>query len=133
MQDNVITLQVDELNNGTDVPTAFTRFEEYANRSVYIGASHELAMQDKFTLYRTFQKISGNFKGTAKSAFKFSKDYEVTGVDGLASLTSPMIIEVSFSVPVGISVADQLIGRQRAIALLDDDDVMVPLMNQLEV
>jgi hypothetical protein len=133
MQANVITLQVDELNDGNDVAHPYTRFEEFANRSVYIGASHELVAQDKLTLYRTFQKISGNFRGTAKSALKFSKDYAVDGVDAIASLTSPLIIEVSFSVPVGITVADQLIGRQKAIALLDDDAVMVPLMNQLEV
>jgi hypothetical protein len=133
MQSNEITLQVDELNNDTDVAHLYTRFEEYANRSVYIGASHELVAQDKFTMYRTFQKVSGNFRGTAKSAIKFSKDYSVEGVDGVASLTSPLIIEVSFSVPVGITVANQLIGRQKAIALLDDDAVMVPLMNQLEV
>jgi hypothetical protein len=133
MQSDEITLQVDELNNDTDVPAVFTRAQEFANRSVYTGVSHDLILQDKFTMYRTYQKISGNFKGTAKSAVKFSQDFVVTGVDGLASLTSPMIIELSFSVPVGISVADQLIGRQRAIAILDDDTVMVPLMNQLLV
>jgi hypothetical protein len=133
MQPGTITLQVDELNNDTDVPCLFRQYDKYANRSIYIGPSHELTLQDKFTLYRTFQKVSGNFRGTAKSAFKFSTDYLVSGVDGIADLTAPMIIEVSFSVPVGIAVADQLIGRQRAIALLDDDAVMVPLMNQLEV
>jgi hypothetical protein len=75
----------------------------------------------------------GNFKGTAKSAMKFSKDYAVEGVDGIASLTSPLIFEVSCSVPVGIVVADQMISRQRAIALLDGDTLMVKLMNQLMV
>jgi hypothetical protein len=133
MLNDTITLSVDELNDTNEVDHAFSRFEEFQNRSVYTGENHQLSAQDKMTFYRTFPKQSGNFAGTAKSACKFSKDYPVTGVDGLATLTSPMIIEVSFSVPVGITVADQLIGRQRVIALLDDDAVMVPLMNQLMV
>lgn len=133
MLDNSITLQVDELNDTNLVAHAFSRFEEYQNRSIYTGSNHQLSAQDKLTFYRTFPKVSGNFAGTAKSAFKFAKDYPVDGVDGVASLTSPLIVEVSFSVPVGITVADQLIGRQRAIALLDDDTIMVPLMNQLMV
>jgi hypothetical protein len=133
MSDDIITLAVDELNDTNLVDHVFSRFNEFANRSVYTEANHQLSAKDTLTLYRTFPKPSGNFCGTAKSAMKFSQDFEVTGVDGLAALTSPLIVEVSFSVPVGIPVAAQLIGRQRAIALLDDDTIMVPLMNQLMV
>lgn len=133
MLDNVITLAVDELNNDSTVDVDFSRFEEFSNRSVYTGEEHQLTAKDTLTFYRTFPKQSGNFKGTAKTAFKFSQDFLVTGADGIASLTSPLIVEVSFSVPVGVTAADQLIGRQRAIALLDDDAIMVALMNQLMV
>jgi hypothetical protein len=92
-----------------------------------------LDARDSLTLYRTFQKVNGNFKGTAKSAFKFTWDRSVTGVDGVAALTAPIISEVSFSVPVGVTEADMLICRQRQIALLDDDTIMTALMNQLMV
>jgi hypothetical protein len=64
---------------------------------------------------------------------KFSQDVEVAGVDGVSTLTSPIIVEVSFSVPVGATQAEQLIARQRAIALLDDDTIMVKLNDQLMV
>ena len=130
---NTITLAVDELNNDNDVEIDFERAYEYTNRTVYTSENHSLDAKDQLTFYRTLPKVSGNFKGTAKSAFKFSQDFSVTGVDGLASLTSPIILEVGFSVPVGVSVADQLVARQRAIALLDDDTIMVALMNQLLV
>jgi hypothetical protein len=133
MQDDVLTLAVDELNDSNTVDHVFNRFDEYQNRSVYQEDGHELTARDTLTLFRSFPKASGNFKGVAKPAFKFSKDYLVDGVDGVASLTSPMIAEVSFSIPVGVSAADQLIMRQRLIALLDDDSIMVPLMNQLMV
>lgn len=130
---DVLTLAVDELNTDSTTDHVFDRFEEYQNRSVYTGVNHSVISRDSLSFYRTFPKVMGNFKGTAKCAMKFSKDYAVDGVDGIASLTSPLIIEVSCSVPVGIAVADQMIGRQRVIALLDDDSVMVKLMNQLMV
>lgn len=133
MQDNVLTLAVDELNNSVTVDHVFNRFEEHQNRSVYIGASHQLSARDTLTLYRTFPKANGNFKGTGKSALKFTTDKSVEGVDGTTSLTSPIISEVSFSVPVGVSLADMLIARQRLIAILDSDTFMDALMNQLMV
>lgn len=133
MQDNVITLAVDELNNDSTVDYDFTRYDEYQNRSVYIGEDHDLASRDTLSLYRTLPKPAGNYKGNAKSSFKISKDYAVDGVDGIASLTAPLIVEVSFSIPVGIAAADRMIARQRAIALLDDDTFMESLTAQLMV
>lgn len=133
MQDNVLTLAVDELNTGSTTDHVFERSDWFQNRSVYAGENHQLTARDTLTLYRSYPKAAGNFPGTAKSSFKFSKDHTILGVDGVASLTSPVIVEVSFSVPVGITAADQLVMRQRAIALLDDDDIMVALMNQLVV
>lgn len=132
MQPNSITLPVDELNNGTPVNEVLTRFEEFLNRSVYIGATHSMSAKDSLTLYRTFPKPSGNFKGVSKTAVKFSRDYVVTGIDGL-NITAPVIIEVSFSIPVGVVTADVLLNRQRAIALLDLDTVMTPLNDQLMI
>jgi hypothetical protein len=133
MQDNIITLAVDELNNDSTVDYDFTRYEEYQNRSVYIGEDHDLASRDTLSLYRTLPKVSGNYKGNAKSTLKFSKDYAVDGVDGVATLTAPVIAEVSFSVPVGVNAADRMIIRQRIIAILDDDTFMESLMSQLMV
>lgn len=133
MQDNVLTLAVDELNNASTEDHVFSRFEEFANRSVYTEAAHQLTARDTLSLYRTFPKASGNFKGTAKCSAKFSQDLTVTGVDGLAALISPLIAEISFSVPVGVTPAQQMIARQRVIALLDDDVIMLALMNQLMV
>jgi len=133
MLDNTITLAVDELNTDSTTNHVFDRFEEFSNRSVYIGENHALTARDTLSFYRSFPKASGNFKGVAKTAFKFTQDLVVDGVDGVASLTSPIICEVSFSVPVGVTAAEQMIARQRAIALLDDDDLMVALMNQLMV
>jgi hypothetical protein len=133
MQANSITLAVDEENTGSTTNHVYTRFDEYQNRTVYTEADHQLTLRDTLSFYRTFPKPSGNFKGTAKTTLKFSKDYAVDGVDGVASLIAPLIAEVSFSVPVGVTAAAQMIGRQRCISILDDDTVMVALMNQLNI
>jgi len=134
MQPNTITLSVDEQNDGVDpVDHVFTRFEEYQNRAVYIGSTHSMSAKDTTSLYRTFPKSSGNFKGVAKTAFKISKDIQVDGVDGVSQLSAPIIVDVSFSIPVGATHEQILIARQRALALLDLDTVMTPLNEQLMI
>lgn len=130
MQPDVITLSVDEQNDGVGpVNHVYNRFEENTNRSGYIGVNHSLTARDTLTLYRTLPKVSGNFKGVAKTAFKFTKDYTVPGVDG-SNLTAPVIFEGSFSIPVGVDADDILVERQKALAMLDLDSVMTPLNSQ---
>lgn len=124
MQPNTITVAVDVANTGTTTDFNFLRFDEFQNRSVYISESHDFASRDTLTLYRTFPKTSGNFRGVAKSAFKYSKDVIVTGVNGVDQITSPVIIEVSFAIPVTTASAVVTEMRQRAVGLLDLDTIM---------
>jgi hypothetical protein len=134
MQPNEIDLQVDTLNDGgTIVQETYTRFEEFLNRSKYVGDSHTMSSRDELTLYRTFPKQAGNFKGVGKSAAKFAIDVSVPGVDETTSLTAPIIMEISFSIPVGATPASILLARQRGLALLDLDSVMNPLNEKLMV
>jgi hypothetical protein len=133
MLDNTITLAVDEENDDSTTNHVYSRYEEYQNRSLYIGASHALDDRDMIGFYRTNPKASGNFKGVAKSAVKLTKDITVDGVDGVASLTSPIIIEIGFSVPVGATSAERILARQTMLAALDDDTLMEKLNAQLMV
>lgn len=133
MQANTVTIQNDVLNNGTPVAEVFERHEEFQNRSTYIGALHSLQSRNTVNLYRTFPTKSGNFRGVAKSALKFTKDFVVPGVDSGVALTSPMIVEISFSIPVGVAAADIKAARQRAIAFLDSDTLMDALNVQLMI
>lgn len=134
MQPNTITLSVDKLNDAVaPVSEDYERFEEFLNRSVYVGANHSPAARDTITLYRTFPTKNGNFNGVQKSAIKLSEDVSVVGVDSATTLTAPMIMEISFSFPVGVSAADQLAFRQRGLSTIDLDSVVTPLNNQLMV
>jgi len=136
MQDNTITLDVNTDNDdGTTatVEAVFTRFEEYLNRSVYIHSNHTLGLRETLNLYRTLPKPSGNFRGTAKSAVKFTKDYSVPGNDAATTIVAPSLGEASFSFPVGMTPAQTLEQRMRLCALILLDSVMVPLTDQLMV
>lgn len=131
MQPNQITLAVDVANNATLVNQDYTRFDQHQNRSVYVGANHTSASRNTLALYRSFPKVSGNFRGVDKSSFKITRDITVLGVDGVATLSAPIILEVSFSLPVGTPIATQLELRQIGVAFLDRDDIIGPLNQQL--
>lgn len=134
MLDNTISLNVDLENNGGDLTVVvLTRNEEYLNRSVYKGPNHSLISRDTVGFYRTQPKKVGNFNGVAKSSIKSTSDQVVAGADSSTSLTSPIILEVNASIPVGATHAAILAARQRLIALLDNDAVMDKLVEGLEV
>lgn len=136
MQPNTITLAVNADNDDGTTPAVshvYSRYDEYQNRSEYIDADHTLGSRDKLGLYRTFPKPTGNFKGVAKSAVKFTKDYSVEGQDSTTSIVAPGIIDIGFSFPVGLTAAETLELRMRAVAMLMDDTIMVPLTDQLAV
>lgn len=133
MQANTLTLSVDAANDGNPANEVYTRYEEYQNRSSYIGADHLPDTRNTLAIYRTFPTKSGNFKGTAKSSVKFTQDVEVAGVDSSTTLTAPIILDLSFSVPVGATTADLKHVRQRLLALLDTDSFMDSLNIQLMV
>lgn len=133
MQPDVITLAVDVANNAVIVDQPYNRYEEDKNRSSYVSPAHLPDTRDMLTMYRTFPTRNGNFKGTGKSSVKFTQDVSVPGVDSSTTLTSPIILEVSFSVPVGTAVADLKEIRQRAVAILDSDTLMDALNLQLMV
>lgn len=133
MLDNTITLSVDYLNDSNTTDEVYSRQDEFQNRSVYTGPDHTLSERDTMSFYRTYPKQSGNFRGTAKSAIKFSQDVQVDGVDASTSVNAVEIGEISFSLPVGTTAAAAKILRQRMIAALDDDTLMAKLNDKLEI
>lgn len=133
MQDNTITLAVDTANTGTTTDKAFRRYSELQNKSTYIGPGHSLSNRNELAFFRTPPKANGNFKGMAKSAIKFTYDVDVEGTDNSTTNTAPIIIDISFSLPVGTTAADALLMRQHAVSILDMDAIMVKIHENLEI
>lgn len=126
-----ITLPIDVLNNGTTVDLTFDRYEELLNRSTYISSVHEPGKRDIVAFYRTLPKTAGTFKGVRKSTVKFTSDLTVADNAG-GTIDCPFILELNFSIPIGVSNATIVAMRQRAIALLDQDTIMDKL-NDLQM
>lgn len=133
MQPVTLPLSVDVENNGVPVEQVLTRYEEDMNRTVYIGPGHLPDSRNMMTIYRTFPVRNGNFKGTSKSSIKFTEDRTVPGVDSNTLLSAPMIIEVNFSIPIGVNAERLKEARQRVIAALDLDTFMDALNLQLRI
>lgn len=133
MQSNTITLAVDTANTGTTANQSYNRYAEKENSSSYISATHTLVLRDMIEFGRTFPTQSGNYRGVLRPSIKLTEDVEVTGVDSTTTVVQPLIANLSFSIPVGTSAAATLELRQRLLALLDDDAVMAPLLNNLEI
>lgn len=133
MQNDQLDLNVDAANTGTTAVETYSRYEEYQNRSVYIGDGHLPEQRDTLSLYRTFPTRTGNFKGVSKSAIKVTCDVDVPGVDSSTTLTAPIILDLSFSVPVGVDASSLKHARQRLLAMIDDDTFMDSLNIQLMV
>lgn len=129
MQSNTITLAVDTANSGSTTNQAYNRIEELVNRSTYGGPGHSFSSTNTLQLYRTNPVRSGSFLGAAKTSVKFTESVTVPSAEG-EDTVFPLILEVSFSIPVGTTEAKVLELRQRAIALLDMDSIMDPLNNQ---
>lgn len=125
-----IVLPVDRANNETIVNETLTRFEEYLNRAVYITGAHVVGTPDTLSFYRTSPKPTGNFRGVQKTSTKFSRMIMVAGVDGTSTIAAPIIVETSYSIPVGATEEQILLARQRNIALQDLDAIMNPLQIQ---
>lgn len=133
MLPNTITLAVDVANNATLVDLVLQRDEEYLNRVIYAAEGSTLTLRDLLGFYRTKPTKNGNFLGVGKSTFKFTKDTQVPGYDGVATYVQPILANVEFSIPVGAPAADVKELRQRVIALLDRDDIMVEAQEQLRI
>lgn len=132
MQDNIITLPVDVTNTDTLVNLVLSRQEEYLNRTVYIAPGHMPDSRDMFGLYRSPIKPTSAFKGVMRTSFKFTKDVLVLNPVG-EQISSPMIAEVSFSIPVGTSAAEKLEMTQRVGAMACFRDVMSGLIDQQSI
>lgn len=120
MLDNTITLAIGD----PAVNTAYTRDETLVNRSLFVGPANSSILRDQMNIYRTKPKKSGNFAGVMKSEVKFTEDFIVPGVDTTTSQAAPFILDISASIPVGVSNEDIQAGLDRAIAFLSNASAM---------
>lgn len=131
MQPETITLT--PTVGATPESTAYNRFRYSGNSSTYATASSEVGAREVLQLSATQGKPSGAFKGQGKASLKMTTDIAAT--DSLGNSTkAPIIVEVSFSSPVGFVTASDLErARKRVANLLSQDTIIANLQRHLIV
>jgi hypothetical protein len=132
MLGNTLTVTGYFVNETTGADTAseqltLTLIGSSVNRSTYGeeithtgGATHTDAMRNQVQFYRTYAKRSGSSRGSFKGAVKFTRDVAVDNADGSGQIVLPALLEISTSLPVGMSHAEiSNLRRRAALFLLD--------------
>lgn len=132
-QPATITLAVDNANNGTLVNQEFRSYDRTSTKSTYESATSTVVARDQLAFYRTPAKRNGIFLGSTKTTAKFTTDVSVQNAEGTGEVKVPLIVELNFSVPVGVTPSQTEQARQRALALLDRTDLMSPLNDRGEI
>jgi hypothetical protein len=120
---NQITLSVnDDGDDGTtpNVDEVYDNLRRSDFRGEYIAENHTSLSRDMMTLYATPPKPTSTFYGVDKAALKFTVDAEVDAPNGTTT-RSPGIIQVSTSLPVGVTDAFVEHLRQKLIAAASSD------------
>jgi hypothetical protein len=130
---NELTVNVDLANSGSTTPVEFKLDESYLHRNVYTGPNHSVGSRRLLGTYRTRPTISGNYRGTSKTAVKLTRDVPVLGADGVSTITSPRIIEVSISDPLGSPEASLVEDLQTIVALMDNNTFALALIRDQQI
>lgn len=102
----------------------YTRFRQETDKTTYVGADHAVDSREKLEFYRTEPKRSGNYRGSSKTAAKFTLDVSVATVDG-GTIMAPIVLELSSSIPVGAdeAVVSELQRRMSVLSYYPDSPV----------
>jgi hypothetical protein len=125
-------------STGADLSAAdyvLRRHEETINRTTYVDdTTHSVASRDQVQFYRTFPKRAGSSRGSSKCAVKFTRDVLVPNASGDGDIVLPLIGEVTFSIPVGVSNHVLFNLREKMEQVLAQESVSVTaLLTLLEI
>lgn len=123
-QSDPLIISVDAANNSLPANETYNRSTSLGeNRILYRLDGTDPDDRDELSLARSFPKRSGNFRGVKRTSCKFTKDIAVPGVDGV-NVSTAIIVECSFSIPIGTPDATVLHLRQKVVGMLDNDTIM---------
>lgn len=108
------------------------RFSEETNKSVYHFDGATWKMRKEVTFLRSLPKASGAYPGNARGSAKITWDFELTDNAG-ATIIAPVIAEIKFSVPVGVSSDDVDDIIAHAAAVLNHATLPASVFQDLEI
>jgi hypothetical protein len=112
-----ITLPVDVLDDATLVDYVYTRYRPAgADASIFVNtATHDSGNRDEMKVGFKAGVRSGNYRGSDKTALKFTITTTPTGVDG-TDIDALKLASVETSIPVGTTDADIVEMEQLVVA-----------------
>lgn len=114
----IITLATDSPQQSGMVALVLSQLgAEGLGKSTYLGDDHSPILRDMVQFYSSPAKPSGNSRGSHKCSVKFTKDYEVDERSGDGTVVKPSIVQVSFSLPIGMTEAQRLTPLRRICSL----------------
>lgn len=114
MLDNTLSIGTDE------AAVKIRRFEEAANRTVYIFPDHSQRAPHTLTLYRTLAQRQGADLGREKRAAKLTVPQVVKNADGI-DVQRASIAELSVSTPVGAEAGSVTTIRNELVSFIMSD------------
>lgn len=114
------------------ISVALTRFEEGANKSVYVSDSHQEAAPDTLQFSRTLPKRAGSFLGVQRVEVKRTRSRVVKNAEG-ADIRVPDIQALSFAIPSGTSEAAKLNALMEWIGFLSSTEGKAALVRLLNI
>lgn len=111
MLNNTLSLGTGELT------TNIRRFEEAANRTVYIFPDHSQRAPHTLTLYRTLAHRQGSDLGRDKRSVKLTVPQVVKNAEGV-DVQRALIAELSVSTPVGAEVVSVTAIREQLVSFV---------------
>ena len=103
---------------------SYERYDDsQPNKATYIATDeHSDTARSTMDLYRTAPRRQGDSLGVRKSAIKLTRDFAVPTADGIEGETNlvPAIVQVSWSLPVGLSDADRADLNDRIVTLVSE-------------
>lgn len=96
------------------------RFEEAANRTVYIFPGHSQRAPHTLTIYRTLAQRQGSDLGRDKRAVKLTVPQIVKNAEGI-DVQRAVIAELSVSTPVGAEAASISAVRKQLVAFIESE------------
>lgn len=102
-------------------PVVFRRFSETPHQTTYIDeTTHAPNARNMVQLKRSLPVRAGQFRGALRSAIKLTRDHTVATASGDAELVSPLIVELSVSVPMGMKLPEGVTQKMEILRAVQD-------------
>lgn len=133
MLDNEIVIPVAVVMGGATTDISCRRADFSSGKSLYKLPGHSYAAKNQLQCFANEPKPSGNFMGTRRTSVKYTHGVTVAGRDLSTSVVAPIIVELSCSIPVGVSDEDAIAARQVIVCFAGQAEVINTLNLRSEV